>query len=620
MNLLQIQNGHKAYGPKVLFENETFAINEGEHVGVIGPNGAGKTTLFKILVGEESLDQGDFIKAKALRLGYLAQETDWDLSQSAEGFLQENCSLPFWQIKQLGLSLGLKKNHFTQPLSKLSGGFRMRVQLLFLVGREPNLMLLDEPTNFLDLESLMALEKFLQSYEGAFLLISHDREFLRRVTDHTLEIEQGEITKFPGNIDDYFEQKTQLRLILQRQMVNQEQKKKSIEDFVRRFGAKATKAKQAQSRLKRLDKMESIALKDLPVMARIQVPKPSTMGKEIFQLQNADLGYQSANAKNKVLSVTSLRMERGDHIGVVGFNGVGKSTLIKSLSGKIPFLSGELKWGHQVKIATYAQHSTESLVPTDNVLQALQGVAHAEVTQQEILNMAGSLLFSGDAIYKPISVLSGGEKSRVALGQILLSKANVLLLDEPTNHLDFETVEALTSALHNYEGGLIIVSHDRGFIGRVATKILEIYDGKLELYPGTYDDYCWSLERGALSNRLSSEGGALLPQEPTEPSTSPQLRRNIKEERKRIESLLLSARRQMMAVEKMINHANIDREKQTATLILSQGDAARVAAIEISKLSNAIEKMEEDLLLHLEAEERYRVELEQLNRVARGDV
>lgn len=258
MNLLQVYDGSKRFGSRTLFEQVRFAINEGEHVGVIGPNGAGKTTLFKILVGQEAFDSGELITANKLKIGYLEQEAKENLQRSSEEHLVDVCSKPIWELKQLGRELGLEEAHFQVPLQQLSGGYRMRMKLLALIGKEPNLMLLDEPTNFLDLESILALERFLQDYRGAFLLISHDREFLKRTTDHTLEVEAGDVTKFPGHIDDYFEQKAQLRTILEAQAANQEGKRKKIQEFVDRFGAKATKARQAQSRLKQLEKMERV--------------------------------------------------------------------------------------------------------------------------------------------------------------------------------------------------------------------------------------------------------------------------------------------------------------------------------------------------------------------------
>jgi ATP-binding cassette subfamily F protein 3 len=499
-NLLQLQNGTKSFGIKTLFSEACVSINESEHIGVIGPNGAGKTTLFKVLIGQDSLDSGEVIRSNKLRVGYLEQEVHEPPNKSADAYLDETSTKPLWELRSIGKSLGLKEIHFSRSFQELSGGYRMRMKLLALIGREPNLMLLDEPTNFLDLESVMALENFLQSYDGAFLLISHDREFLRRTTDHTLEVEQGEVTKFPGNIDDYFEQKTLLREVLQAQMSNQDSKRKRIQDFIARFGAKATKAKQAQSRMKALEKMERIEMRDLPVRARIRIPEPSHTGKESLRMENADLGYQD----QIILRNVNLRLERGSHVGVVGFNGVGKSTLLKSLGGRIPLIKGRRELGYQVSVSYFAQHVAEELDPNSTVFEEMSRTAHPEIKQQEILNLAGCLLFSGDDVQKSIRILSGGEKSRVALGQILLKRSPLLLLDEPTNHLDFDTVEAMTEALRNYTGTVVVVSHDRGFIGRIANKILEIRNGGVELYPGSYDDYLWSLERGALQNLLKS--------------------------------------------------------------------------------------------------------------------
>lgn len=469
-------------------------MNVGEHIGVIGPNGAGKTTLFKVLAGLDEFDSGQIVRSHKLRLGYLAQEEmGEDLSRRAEDVLREVSQRPLWEMLELGQGLGLLPVHFASPLRELSGGYRMRVKLLCLLAQEPNLLLLDEPTNFLDLESVLTLERFLVDYEGAFLLISHDREFLRRVTDHTLEIEQGEATKFPGNLDDYFEQKEQLRRILEAQAAQQADQRARIEDFVARFGAKATKARQAQSRLKRLEKMEKIEIKKLPTRARIRLPLPQRTGREVLRLEKGELGYPDRT----ILRDMDLRLERGQHIGVVGFNGAGKSTLLKTLAGRLPLKSGQLAWGADVRVAYYAQHVADELRLDQSVWQSLSESAPHDLPQQDVLDLAGALLFSGDAIQKPIRVLSGGEKSRVALGKLLLQRCPLLLLDEPTNHLDFDTVEALTEALRAYEGTVVVVSHDRSFISRVATQILEIDEGRARVYPGTYDEYVWSLERGA---------------------------------------------------------------------------------------------------------------------------
>jgi ATP-binding cassette subfamily F protein 3 len=599
MNLLQLHNGSKHFGTKVIFDSASFAVNDGEHVGVIGPNGAGKTTLFKILAKQDSLDEGQLITAKGLRIGYLEQESEWRLDLSAEEYLIQNCVKPIWELKQIGNGLGLSEAHFGRPLHELSGGYRMRMKLLYLVGQEPNLMLLDEPTNFLDLESVLALETFLQGYNGAFLLISHDREFLRRTTEYTLEVEGGDIAKFPGNIDDYFEQKEQLRAILAAQAANLEAKRKHMQDFVDRFRAKATKAKQAQSRMKALEKMETVEIKDLPVRARIRIPPPLHTGKESVLLKEAQLGY----GDKIILKDVRLRMERGDHFGVVGFNGTGKSTLLKSLAGVIPLIKGERTLGYQVSLSYFSQHSADQLDMNDSVLDSLQKTAHRDLNQQDILNMAGSLLFSGDDVHKKVRVLSGGEKSRVALGQILLKKSPLLLLDEPTNHLDFDTVEALTEALRDYGGTVMVVSHDRSFIGRVANRILEIHDGKVELYPGTYDEYVWSLQKGALSERLLNSAVTPLEKKAEAPKF------NFKDSSKHLQAQIKEQQRKITKAEEKVAKLEKERSDLNEKLMSASGSKAGELAKKLGLISQDIEKIEEEIMTAMELQHAHETEL-----------
>ncbi|WP_295904294.1 ABC-F family ATP-binding cassette domain-containing protein [uncultured Bdellovibrio sp.] len=605
ITLLQLQSGYKAFGSKSLFEDATFAINEGEHVGVIGPNGAGKSTLFKILVDQEHLDQGIVTKSQQLRLGYLEQESDWNVDEKVEEYLAKNCIKPLWELKQFGLKLGLSEAHFQSHLKQLSGGYRMRVKLLYLIGQEPNLLLLDEPTNFLDLETLLVLENFLQEFKGAFLLISHDREFLRRVTDHILEVESGDIVKFPGSLDDYFEQKAMLNEILQKQILNQQAKRKSIMDFVTRFGAKATKARQAQSRLKALEKMEVIEMKAAPTHSHIHIPPASPTGKTILEVEHVDCGY----GDKVILKDVSLRLERGNHLGIVGLNGAGKSTLLKSLGEQIPLVKGSIKWGHQVSFSYFAQHTPEALNPEHTVIEAMASLAHKEVTHQDVLNIAGSLLFSGDAALKKVKVLSGGEKSRVALGQILLQKSPLLLLDEPTNHLDFDTVEALTTALEKYEGTIVTVSHDRGFIGRVANKILEVNHGKLTLYPGTYDEYVWSLQKGFLADRVFENANASVR---FTGKSDESTKFNYKEERKRLEGQIKKSQKLIEDCDKKIADLNKMRDSLNEKLMNAAGEKAGTLAKELHDTSAQIEDLENTMLQAMEDQHSFESELKQL--------
>lgn len=586
MNLIQLQKGSKSFATKILFDEASFAVNEEEHVGVIGPNGAGKTTLFKVLTGQETLDSGEVIKSKSLRLGYLAQHDNWQSDESVEDYLSRDCITPLWKLKSLAGKLGLTDEIFAKPITSLSGGYRMRCKLLYLIGQEPNLMLLDEPTNYLDLETTLVLENFLQGYKGAFLLISHDREFLRRTTDHVVEVEQGDITKYNGNIDDYFEQKTLLRTQLESRAFSLQEKRDEVLAFVARFGAKASKAKQAQSRLKSLDRMESIELKALPVTAAIKLPPPTHAGKSIITMTNVNLGY----GEKTILKKIDFTLLNGDHLAVVGLNGAGKSTFLKALAQKLEPQAGTIELGYQVSIGYYAQHVAESLDAKKTVIQEMTAKAHPEVSRQEGLNMAGSLLFSGDDIHKKISVLSGGEKSRVALGQILLQKAPCLILDEPTNHLDFQTVEALTQALTSYEGTLVVVSHDRSFIRRVGKKIVEINHGKASIYPGSYDEYIWSLEKGILSERTNNSA--------TLDPVKPRIQKHIelpKESRKEVEQKKRLLEKTIERAEKKLATQQQKLEGLNSLLASGKnGDDLQNKLLELQKLQAEIESLEKE--------------------------
>lgn len=613
MNLIQLQKGSKSYGSRTLFDDATFAINEGEHVGVIGPNGAGKTTLFRILNNEEELDNGTITRSKELKIGYLEQEVEWRDDETLEDYLS-SCSLPIWELKSLARGLGLDDEKFNVPLLSLSGGYRMRCKLLYLIGCEPNLMMLDEPTNYLDLETLLVLEQFLQSYRGSFLLISHDREFLKRTTDHTLEIESEQVTKYPGNIDEYFEQKALLREQLEKQALSDAAKRKEILDFVARFGAKANKASQAQSRLKMLGRMEKIEIKPLPVTAKINIPQPSRIGKKAIFTKDLSLGY----GEKTVLSGINLSLIRGDKIGIVGYNGVGKSTLLKGLTGNLKPQNGSVEYGKDVQIGYYAQHVTEELNFENTVFEELERAASLDIPKQEILDLAGSLLFSGDHINKKVSYLSGGEKARVALGKILLMKSPLLVMDEVTNHLDFNTVEALTQALNRYEGTLIIVSHDRGFTRRVTKKILEIRDGKVLEYLGSYDEYIWSIEKAELSEKSASpvKKNKKLNSVSSENSTishSSTSSKNSREEKKILD-------RQIRQIEKKCNECEekiSSHQKRIEVLndkIASATDDSthQTAALldEIGKLSYEVIALEENWMKSLEEKERIKKELD----------
>jgi ATP-binding cassette subfamily F protein 3 len=614
-NLLQLQNGTKSYGARNLFNEASFSVNEEDHIGVIGPNGAGKSTLFKILIGEEGLDNGLIVKSRQLSVGYLSQYDVWGPTETGNEFLERTSQIPIWELKTSGRLLQVTEEILAKPIVSLSGGYRMRIKLLSLLGQSPNLMLLDEPTNYLDLETTLLLEKFLQSFSGAFLLISHDREFLRRTTDHILEIEAGDFTKFNGNIDDYFEQKELLRNQLESRAASLEEKKKTIMDFVNRFGAKATKAKQAQSRLKLIDKMETIEIKPLAVGAQIKIPAPSSTGKVVLKVTDAEFGY----GERKILKKVNLSILNGDHVAVVGFNGAGKSTLLKGLSGLLKPLTGTSEWGYGVSTALFHQHVVEELDPTDTVLDSLMKAAHSSVLRQEILDMAGSLLFSGDDVQKTIKVLSGGEKSRVALGRVLLKKSPCLILDEPTNHLDFQTVEALTLALQNYAGTVIVVSHDRGFVRRVGTQILDVNQGEVIPYRGTYDEYVWSVEQklkadeenGGESESSKKSSSASSNSANIEKENMVPAGKNWKEVKKEAEKRLRSCEKRISENEKEMEKLQQENEQLNESIIQASSPS-KEAVHKLSENSVRINELELEWLELAETKEKCESEIQAL--------
>jgi ATP-binding cassette subfamily F protein 3 len=543
-----------------------------------------------------------------LRLGYLAQEDHWSTDETIESYLTSQTQTPIWELKQLAPGFGLPVARFGEKVSSLSGGFRMRAKLLHLLASKPDLMLLDEPTNYLDLETLVVLEKFLLETSSAFLLISHDREFLRRVTDHILEIEAGQMTKFAGNIDDYFEQKEMLREQLERAAASQAAKRQTVLDFAAKFGAKATKARQVQSRLKQLDKMETIEVKALPNSAKIRLPEPARSPREILRMGHVSLGYGTKT----ILRDIDFVLEKGDHLGVVGHNGAGKSTFLKALSGELAPLGGDVHRG-DIQVAYYAQHVAERLRPEETVFDAMSAEAPRETTRQEILDLAGSLLFGGDDVMKKIKVLSGGEKSRVALGRMLLKKSSLLLLDEPTNHLDFHTVEALTQALAAYSGAFVIISHDRGFVGRTASKILEIHDGRADYYPGTYNEYVWSVQKGALSQRDMPEAEVHTGAREMNVGQSPANERfNYKERKKALEKELRLCEKETARLDTEIQSLRAKVLVLTEELVNTSGPSAAAKARELSDVQSKIEQAEGDYLAFLERHESAEAQLKAL--------
>ncbi|MCP4903682.1 MAG: ABC-F family ATP-binding cassette domain-containing protein [bacterium] len=547
--LLRLDELEKRIGDRVLFQGASAVVRAGDRIGIVGPNGAGKTTMLRALIGDESHDGGRIHHARGIRLGLLRQEIDPGASRSVREEAQtalaeldrlENDlrhlekemsekgsageSLPaalterydeishrFAQgggferharVAEILAGLGFDDARADRSLSTFSGGWLMRVELAKLLLGQPDILLLDEPTNHLDLPSIQFFEATLERFPGAVLVVSHDRTFLRRQTNRIIELDgRGGFGLYEGGYDRYLQQREQHREELIARKANQDRVIAEKERFIERFRAKATKARQAQSRIKALEKIERVEVEpDRRRAIRLHIPAPQRSGDRVLTLRDLHKKY----ADDPVYEGIDFHVQRGEKIALAGPNGAGKSTLLRIAAGAIDFDSGERTLGHNVEIAFFAQHQLESLDPRLSVLEEVARDARTDELPR-LRGLLGALLFTGDDVEKKISILSGGEKARVALAKLLLRPANLLILDEPTNHLDIEACEVLEEAFSEFEGTLIFVSHDRSFINALATRVVEVDEGQLEEHLGNYDAY---LERKARKNEHGASSDA----------------------------------------------------------------------------------------------------------------
>jgi ATP-binding cassette, subfamily F, member 3 len=545
--MIQLSNAGKRFGPKVLFQELDWLITPHDRVGLVGANGTGKTTLLKVLAGTESLDYGTITQQRGIQSGYLPQD---GLSLSGRTVFAE-CLSVFEHVHQMQREqeqlahrmaevdhagaeyqqiaerfhliqaeiqardgytieaevgtvlngLGFKKEDWTRRTEEFSGGWQMRIALAKLLLQKPNLLLLDEPTNHLDLETRNWLEQYLVDYPHAYVLISHDRYFLDVTVKKTAEIWNKQVFFYSGNYEKYLAQKAERRAQLEAAYANQKEKIDQLEAFINRFRYQATKAKQVQSRIKELERMEKIEVPPEEKAIHFSFPQPRPSGRMVAEAKDLGKRYGS----KQVFGGVNFVIERGDRIALVGVNGAGKSTLIKLLAGSEQATSGELRLGHNADVDYFAQDQYKALDPNARMLDDLFEAAPRS-TQTELRSLLGCFLFSEDDVFKTIGVLSGGERNRYALARMLLHPSNFLLLDEPTNHLDLRAKDVLLDSLQKFTGTVVFVSHDRYFIDKLATRVFEIGDGRVEVFPGNYEDYLWRKEgkAAALDGALAS--------------------------------------------------------------------------------------------------------------------
>ena len=488
--LFQINNISKRHGAQVLLNEASASFARNQKIGMIGRNGTGKSTLCKIITGQEEADSGTISRNSELRLSYLEQHDPFKYEETVSEFLTRYTGKEEWECAEMAGHFQLKNEILETKLGQLPGGVRTRAKLTAMLLSDPNFLILDEPTNYLDLSTLVLLENFLQDFSGGFVIVSHDREFLKKTCTHTLEIENGRLTFYPGPIEAYFEFKEEQKEHVLAYNKGVETKKKQLQEFVDRFKARASTATRAKSKMKQIEKLKTIEIEHALGTAHIEIPPVEKKAGVAIACEDLVIGYPEREVARNI----RFDIDRGAHVAVLGDNGQGKTTFLKTVAGELAPKEGKFRWGIGLKIAYYAQHVFATLYPEDDVYGHLQKQAAAGITQQEILNLAGSFLFKGDDVRKKVSVLSGGERARLCLAGLLLTRSHVLLLDEPTNHLDFETVEALGEALKQFAGTIFFISHDRTFVNLIATNIIEVKNGSVKRYPGRYEDYVYHLE------------------------------------------------------------------------------------------------------------------------------
>jgi len=490
--LIQIRDAYKRFGDQVLLEGAETALIDDVKVGFVGRNGAGKSTLLRILLGEEELESGEVIHHPSLRVGYLRQHDPFKEGESALDFLMRDSGQPDWKCGEIAGEFELKGHYLEGPVKSLSGGWQTRVKLAALLLHDPNFLMLDEPTNFLDLRTQILLEHFLRGFNKAALIVSHDRAFLKATCSHTLELSRGKLTMFTGKIDAFLTFREERREHDRRVNATVIAKQKQLQRFIEKNRASASTASQAKSKAKQLERLQTTEVEVDESTVCIRAPRVQSRQGTAVRCTEMSIGYPDGKS---VASDITLEIEHGQRASIVGDNGQGKTTLLRTLVGSLPLLDGQMKWGHGCEIGTYAQHVYSSLDERQTVLENLEYNCDREITRQEVLAMAGALLFRDEHVNKKVKVLSGGERARLCMASLLLSTSNILVLDEPGNHLDVETVEALAEALLLFKGTLIFTSHDRHFMHRVATSVIEVRDGTVRNYFGDYDTYLQAVEQ-----------------------------------------------------------------------------------------------------------------------------
>lgn len=582
--LIQVRNAHKRFGDQVLLDGAEVSLVDDVKVGFIGRNGAGKSTFLRAILGDEELERGEVIHHPSLRIGYLRQHDPFKPGESALDFLMRESGQPDWRCGEVAGQFELKGDYLNGPVKALSGGWQTRVKLAGLLLNDPNLLMLDEPTNFLDLRTQILLEHFLRTFNKAALIVSHDRAFLKATCSQTLELSRGQLTMYPGPIDRFLEFREERREHDRRVNATVMAKQKQLQRFIEKNRANASTASQARSKAKQLERLQTSEVEVDEPIVHIRAPRVSPRQGTVMRCDDLAIGYPGHTVAENI----SLEIEHGQRAAIVGDNGQGKTTLLRTLVDSLEPIQGAIKWGHATELGTYAQHVYTSLDDRRTVLEHLEYESNPETTRQDCLAMAGALLFRDSHINKKVKVLSGGERARLCMAGLLLGTANVLVLDEPGNHLDVETVESLADALRDYQGTVIFTSHDRHFMQRVATNVIEVRDGTVKNYFGNYESYLESVEGEIDQGERDRDKAAGKPSAPppVKLAGGKDQRANQRESRK--------AEKEIKNLEKRI--AQLDDEKKAINAkLLTETDPKEAVRLheELVKIGGELEAAEE---------------------------
>jgi len=599
--MIELSNISKSYGQKELFTNLNFRLNSGNKLGFVGRNGSGKSTLFKIILGEEQQDDGSISIPKGYKIGALKQHlvfTEKTVREEGALALSEDDKYSVYKVEKILFGLGFTLEDLEKDPLSFSGGYQIRINLAKLLVTEPNLLLLDEPTNYLDILSLRWLSAFLKTFPGEVIIITHDRNFMDSVTTHTMGLVRRNLEIIPGNTHKFYAQLASNDEHFEKQKISQEKKRKELEEFIAKNKARASTAAQAQSKQKELDKMEDLGALKNDATLNFDFNYKATPAKVLLDIKDVSFGYTSDNVLFKDISFT---LQKGETLGIIGKNGKGKSTLLNVIAGELKELSGKIDYHSSSQFGHFGQTNIDHLNPDNTIMDEIY-LGNGKLPESTIRGIAASMMFTGDDIKKKVSVLSGGEKSRVMLGKILATNVNILFLDEPTNHLDMESIDSLTKAIENFDGSCIVVTHSEELLRRVCDRLIIFSKGGADYFDGGYDEFLekigWEEEEGE-----------------TKVKKAPRMN---KKDAKKLRTALLAERNKLRAplkkkvenFEKEIIKIEDLIEKEQNELIQATNSADNTKVIELSK---NISDYENKVEIKFEELEKFQLELDELN-------